>query len=110
MEGVDELVSSIPKPSASLVINEADTYTLNFRSLNSDKPINTNAKVKIPKASILDVHSKFGFSLYGYFVGTKVAFSVVENNIKNAWKKFGLVRVMMNSKGFFFFKFALIEV
>ncbi|GKD26722.1 hypothetical protein Tco_1232936 [Tanacetum coccineum] len=27
---------------------------------------------------------------------------VVENYVKNAWKKFGLVRVMINSKGFFF--------
>ncbi|GJV41464.1 ATPase, F1/V1/A1 complex, alpha/beta subunit [Tanacetum coccineum] len=82
---------------------------VNFRSLNSDKPINAKAEVKIPKAFILDVHSKFGFSLYGYFVGKRVAFPVVENYIKNAWKKFGLVRVIMNSKGFFFFKFASIK-
>ncbi|GJV55584.1 reverse transcriptase domain-containing protein [Tanacetum coccineum] len=39
------------------------------RSLDSDKLINAKAEVKIPKASILDVHSRFGFSLYGYFVG-----------------------------------------
>ncbi|GJV19706.1 hypothetical protein Tco_1368726 [Tanacetum coccineum] len=32
----------------------------------------------------------------------RVAFPVVENFVKNVWKKFGLVRVMMNSKGFFF--------
>ncbi|GJY28796.1 ATPase, F1/V1/A1 complex, alpha/beta subunit [Tanacetum coccineum] len=74
-----------------------------------DPKVVERAKVKIPKASILDVHSKFGFSLYGYFVGKRVAFPVVENYIKNAWKKFGLVRVIMNSRGFFFFKFASIE-
>nr|GEU88380.1 hypothetical protein [Tanacetum cinerariifolium] len=60
-------------------------------------------------ASILDVHSRYGFSLYGYYVGKRVAFRVVENYVKNAWKKFGLVRAMMNSKGFLFFKFASIE-
>ncbi|GJY31751.1 putative reverse transcriptase domain-containing protein [Tanacetum coccineum] len=60
-------------------------------------------------ASILDIHSRSGFSLYGYFVGKRVAFPVVENYIKNAWKKFGLVCVMMKSKGFFSFKFASIE-
>ncbi|GJV57907.1 ATPase, F1/V1/A1 complex, alpha/beta subunit [Tanacetum coccineum] len=74
-----------------------------------DKPINAKAEFKIPKASILDVHLRFGFSLYGYFVGKRVAFPVVEYYIKNAWKKFGLVRVMMNSKGFFLFNFASIE-
>ncbi|GKA79383.1 ATPase, F1/V1/A1 complex, alpha/beta subunit, partial [Tanacetum coccineum] len=107
MEGLDELV--LLKYFASLVINEAVTSKVNFRSLDSDKPINAKTEVKIPKASILDVHLRFGFSLYGYFVGKRVSFLVVENYVKNAWKKFGLVRVMMNSKGFFFFKFASIE-
>ncbi|GKB07311.1 putative ribonuclease H-like domain-containing protein [Tanacetum coccineum] len=69
MEGVDESVSTIPKSFMSLVTNEVVTSKVNFRSLDSDKPINAKAKVKIPKASILDIHSIFGFSLYGYFVG-----------------------------------------
>ncbi|GKC28329.1 hypothetical protein Tco_1035623, partial [Tanacetum coccineum] len=49
-----------------------------------DKPINAKAEFKIPRASILDVHSRFGFSLYGYFVGKRVAFPVVEYYVKNA--------------------------
>ncbi|GKE27038.1 putative ribonuclease H-like domain-containing protein [Tanacetum coccineum] len=107
---MDELVCTILKSFASLVTNEAASSKVNFRSLDSDKPINAKAKVKIPKASILDFHSRYGFSLYGYFVGKRVAFPVVENYVKNAWKKFGLIRVMMNSNGFFFFKFTTIEV
>nr|GEU85515.1 hypothetical protein [Tanacetum cinerariifolium] len=87
VEGVDESVSTIPNFFTSLVTNEAITC----------------------KASILDVHSRYGFSLYGYFVGKRVAFPVVENYVKNDWKKFGLVRVMMNSKGILFFKFDSIE-
>ncbi|GJY55545.1 reverse transcriptase domain-containing protein [Tanacetum coccineum] len=110
VEGVDEPVSTIPNSFASLVTNEVVTCKVNFRSLDSDKPINAKADVKISTASILDVHLRFGFSLYGYFMGKRVALPVVENYVKNAWKKFGLVRVMMNSKGFFFFKFASIEV
>nr|GFA32153.1 hypothetical protein [Tanacetum cinerariifolium] len=39
-------------------------------------------------------------------VGKRVAFLVVECYVNNAWKKYGLVRVMMNSKGLCFFKFA----
>nr|GEV81988.1 putative ribonuclease H-like domain-containing protein [Tanacetum cinerariifolium] len=101
MEGVDEPIGTVPKSFVNLVTNEAGTSKVNFRSLDSDKPINAKAKVKIPKASILDIHLIFGFSLYGYFVGKRVSFSVVESYVKNAWKKFGLVHVMMNSKGFF---------
>nr|GEX88496.1 hypothetical protein [Tanacetum cinerariifolium] len=44
-----------PKSFASLVINEAATRKVNFRSLDSDKPINAQDEVKIPKAS-------FGYS------------------------------------------------
>ncbi|GJR00610.1 zinc knuckle CX2CX4HX4C containing protein [Tanacetum coccineum] len=109
MEGVNEPISTIPNCFASLVTNEAATSKVNFKSLDSDKPINAKDEVKIPKASILDVHSRFCFSLYGYFVGKRVVFSVVEYYVKNAWKKFGLVHVMIYSKGLFFFKFALIE-
>ncbi|GKF40047.1 hypothetical protein Tco_0120108, partial [Tanacetum coccineum] len=60
------------------------------------------------KASILEVHSRFGFCLYGYFMGKRVAFAVVEYYVMNGWKKFGLVGVMMNAR-LFFFKFATIE-
>ncbi|GJX84728.1 hypothetical protein Tco_0335502 [Tanacetum coccineum] len=96
MEGVDESVSNIPKSFASLVTNKAVTCKVNFRSLDLDKPINAKAEVRIPKASILDVHSRFGFSLHGYFVGKRVAFPTIENYVKNAWKKFGLVQMDAN--------------
>lgn len=33
------------------------------------------------------------------------AFPVVEHYVLNAWKKYGIAKVMMNAKGFFFFKF-----
>ncbi|GKC63383.1 hypothetical protein Tco_1095981 [Tanacetum coccineum] len=55
VEGVNEPVRTIPKSFA--------TSKVNFRSLDSDKPINAKAEVKIPKASFLDVYSRFGFSL-----------------------------------------------
>nr|GFA88323.1 hypothetical protein [Tanacetum cinerariifolium] len=35
------------------------------------------------QASILDVYSRFGFSLSGYFVGKRVTLPVVENYVKN---------------------------
>ncbi|GJR74204.1 hypothetical protein Tco_0086569 [Tanacetum coccineum] len=109
LESVPTVKESTLKSFASLVTIEAVTSKVNFRSLDSNKPINAKTEVKILKASILDVHSRFGFRLYSYFVGKIVAFPVVEYYTKNAWKKFGLDSVIMNSKGFFFFKFASIE-
>ncbi|PWA64963.1 reverse transcriptase domain-containing protein [Artemisia annua] len=62
---------------ASLVNNEANNDKVKFRALDTDKPINANAEVKIPKAFVLDVHLRFSFSLCGYFVGKRVAFPQV---------------------------------
>ncbi|GKB55881.1 reverse transcriptase domain-containing protein [Tanacetum coccineum] len=97
VEGVNEPVIIIPKSFASLVTNKAATSKVNFRSLNSDKLINAKAEVKIPKASILDGHLRFGFSIYGYYMGKRVAFLVVDNYVKNAWQKFDLIRVHLNN-------------
>nr|GFA50494.1 hypothetical protein [Tanacetum cinerariifolium] len=35
---------------------------VNFRSLDTNKPINVKAEVKIPNASVLEVHSRFRFN------------------------------------------------
>ncbi|GKG12687.1 hypothetical protein Tco_0346924, partial [Tanacetum coccineum] len=75
-------VRTILKSFTRVVTNEAATSKINFISLDSDKPINTKADVKIPNAFILDVHLRFGFSIYGYFVGKRVAFPVVEYYVK----------------------------
>nr|GFA01167.1 hypothetical protein [Tanacetum cinerariifolium] len=105
----NEVASNTPRSFPSLVCNEAGSRKVNFQSFEIGKLTNEKAEVKIPLSSILEVHSRFGFSLYGYFVGKRVSFSVVENYVRNAWKKCGIVRVMMNAKGFFFFKFSLVE-
>ncbi|GKC01501.1 ATPase, F1/V1/A1 complex, alpha/beta subunit [Tanacetum coccineum] len=77
-----------------------------LRSLDTDKPINAKDEVKIHN---MEVQSRFDFSLYGYFVGKRLAFSVVEYYVKIAWQKYRIVRVMMNAKGFFFFKLSSTE-
>lgn len=51
------------------------------------------------------VSSRLEHTLYGYFIGKRMAFPVVEYYARSQWAKHGLKRIMMNSKGFFFFKF-----
>nr|GEU87632.1 hypothetical protein [Tanacetum cinerariifolium] len=52
------------------------------------------------------VKERFENSVYGFFLGKRVTYPVVENCVKNSWSRFGLVRTMMNSKGIFFFRFS----
>ncbi|GKA56453.1 zinc knuckle CX2CX4HX4C containing protein [Tanacetum coccineum] len=43
-------------------------------------------------------------TLYGYFVGKRLAFRLVENYVKNVWAKFGVKRVQLHGE-FFLFQF-----
>ncbi|GJU10327.1 zinc knuckle CX2CX4HX4C containing protein, partial [Tanacetum coccineum] len=78
--------------------------TSNFRTLVAD-PVFDGVNISIPRKVIKKVSTRFEHTLYGYFIGMRMAFLVVEYYARNNWAKHGLKRIMMNSKGFFFFKF-----
>ncbi|GKB16352.1 hypothetical protein Tco_0850275 [Tanacetum coccineum] len=55
--------------------------------MDSDKLVNAKDDVKIPKASILDVQARFGFRLYGYFMGKRVASPVLHTvRVEYEWE------------------------
>ncbi|GKA16804.1 zinc knuckle CX2CX4HX4C containing protein [Tanacetum coccineum] len=66
-----------------------------------------SAEIQIPLSSILDVKATYENSSYGYFLRKRMAFPVMEHYVLNVWKKFGIVKAMINRKGFFCFKFSL---
>ncbi|GJV26677.1 retrovirus-related pol polyprotein from transposon TNT 1-94 [Tanacetum coccineum] len=68
-----------------------------------DKPIEGVA-VAIPLSAIEEVSARFSNTLYGYFIGKRLAFPLVENYAKNTWATFRLKRVMLDA-GFFLFQF-----
>ncbi|GJX41565.1 zinc knuckle CX2CX4HX4C containing protein [Tanacetum coccineum] len=76
----------------------------NFRTLVVD-PVFDGVNISIPRKVVKKVSTRFEHTLYGYFIGKRMAFSVVEYYVRNNWVKYGLKRIMMNSKGFFIFKF-----
>ncbi|GJR28271.1 zinc knuckle CX2CX4HX4C containing protein [Tanacetum coccineum] len=76
----------------------------NFRTLVAD-PVFDGVNISIPRKVVEKVSTRFEHTLYGYFIGKRMAFPVVEYYARNNWAKHGLKRIMMNSKGFFFFKF-----
>lgn len=61
--------------------------------------------VSIPRRIVEKVSARLEHTLYGYFIGNRMAFPVVDYFVKNNWAKCGLKKIMMNVNGFFFFKF-----
>ncbi|XP_022040984.1 uncharacterized protein LOC110943550 [Helianthus annuus] len=78
---------------------------LNFRALASES-VHEGCDVVLPKESVRVVRDKMANTLYGYFLGDRVAYPVVDYFVRNNWKKYGVQKSMMNANGFFFFKFA----
>ncbi|GJQ93702.1 zinc knuckle CX2CX4HX4C containing protein [Tanacetum coccineum] len=76
----------------------------NFRTLVAD-PVFDGVNISIPHKVVENVSTRFEHTLYGYFIGKRMAFPIVEYYARNNWTKHGLKKIMMNSKGFFFFKF-----
>ncbi|GJR91891.1 zinc knuckle CX2CX4HX4C containing protein [Tanacetum coccineum] len=79
-----------------------------FCSLSSDNLCEC-ANVSIPRKIVETVSSRLANTLYGYFIGKHIAFPIVEYFVRNNWGKYGLTRIMMKSKGFFFFQFKTLK-
>nr|GEV13307.1 putative reverse transcriptase domain-containing protein [Tanacetum cinerariifolium] len=60
--------------------------------------------VAIPFEAVEEVKSRFSNTLYGFFIGKRLAFPLVENYVKNTWAKYGLKRVQLHDD-FFLFQF-----
>ncbi|PWA82953.1 zinc knuckle CX2CX4HX4C [Artemisia annua] len=101
--GVDALKQP-PTSYASATSNEPKQHTSNFRRLECNMKAN-GVDLSIPMKVVEEVNTRFENTLYGYFLGQRLAFPVVDYYVRNAWGKFGIHKVMMNAKGFFFFKF-----
>ncbi|KAJ9555971.1 hypothetical protein OSB04_010585 [Centaurea solstitialis] len=62
-------------------------------------------RVALPVEMARQAVKKYNTTMYGYFLGPRVPFLVVKQSVQRAWGKFGLVDVMMNASGIYFFKF-----
>ncbi|GJR20589.1 zinc knuckle CX2CX4HX4C containing protein [Tanacetum coccineum] len=90
--------------AAGASAKEKPKVNSNFRTLVAN-PIFDGVNVSIPRKVFGKVSTRFEHTLYGYFIGKRMTFPVVEYYARNNWAKHGLKRIMMNFKGFFFFKF-----
>ncbi|GJS44930.1 zinc knuckle CX2CX4HX4C containing protein [Tanacetum coccineum] len=71
--------------------------------INDEKVLGANVAILI--AVVDEISDKFANTLYGYFIGERLAFPIVEAYVKNTWAKYGFERAIFHN-GFFFFKFS----
>ncbi|GJU20842.1 zinc knuckle CX2CX4HX4C containing protein [Tanacetum coccineum] len=99
-----------PKPKeshtssfASVLLNSQPKQTVKISEMRNMESVD-GARVTIPMSAVEEVSSRFKNTLYGFFIGKRLAFRLVENYVKNTWAKFGLKRVMLEDD-FFLFQF-----
>ncbi|GJS62818.1 hypothetical protein Tco_0677382 [Tanacetum coccineum] len=105
--GDDSGVNGNSSSYATMLCNKSTKKIVKVAELRNDERVE-GAAVAIPLEAVKEVVSCFDNTLYGYFVGKRLAFPLVENYVKNTWLKFGLKRVM-HKNGFFFFQFTTCE-
>ncbi|GJR19950.1 zinc knuckle CX2CX4HX4C containing protein [Tanacetum coccineum] len=71
--------------------------------MNEEKVL--GAHVAIPLAVVNEISAKFDNTLYGYFIGSGLAFPIVKNYVCNAWAQYGFESAIFR-EGFFLFKFS----
>ncbi|KAJ9536713.1 hypothetical protein OSB04_un000098 [Centaurea solstitialis] len=74
---------------------------LNFYPPTSKADVRVALPVELAKKAAL----KYNSTMYGYFLGPRVPFSVVKQAVTRAWGKYGFTDIMMNASGVYFFKF-----
>ncbi|CAI9295450.1 unnamed protein product [Lactuca saligna] len=100
-----KLVSDYKKKSYPRMVESTNTVVdLNIKVIPKvdGKP---NGKVELPYADLMLGGAPYHATLYGVFVGKKLAFPTVNHFSFKMWKIFGLKDIMVNDEGFFFFKF-----
>ncbi|GKA14822.1 hypothetical protein Tco_0694468 [Tanacetum coccineum] len=100
-----------PKPStsyANLFTAGPSRKAMNFRTLFT--PGRNGVDVVVPVESIRGTSTRLANTVYGFFLGKRVAYPVVSNYVRNTWGKYGLVKSMLNSSiGIFSFQFSYMD-
>ncbi|GJZ73397.1 zinc knuckle CX2CX4HX4C containing protein [Tanacetum coccineum] len=95
--------STVKNTFASMLLKPKQKKHVQIVELRNDINVE-GAAVAIPIEAVEEVSARFKNTLYGYFIGNRLAFLIVENYVKNTWAKFGLKRIMLD-EDFFLFQF-----
>ncbi|GJX59064.1 hypothetical protein Tco_0290454 [Tanacetum coccineum] len=81
---------------ATLLKGDTSRKSINFRTLVTTASNGTD--VVISKELVSFVNERVRNTLYGFFLGKRVPYIVVENYIKNTWRKFCLLKSIMTKE------------
>nr|GEV59418.1 hypothetical protein [Tanacetum cinerariifolium] len=87
----------------SIVQNQPSKKVVKIKELRNEERVK-GAAVAIPLDEVEAISSHFVNTLYGYFIGNRLAFPLVENYVKNTWAKYGLKHIQLHEE-FFLFQF-----
>ncbi|GKE14919.1 zinc knuckle CX2CX4HX4C containing protein [Tanacetum coccineum] len=88
---------------ASVLQTKSNKRVVKIKELRNEEVVE-GAAVAIPFEAVEEVKSRFSNTLYGFFIGKRLAFPLVENYVKNTWAKYGLRRTQLHDD-FFLFQF-----
>ncbi|GJX73754.1 zinc knuckle CX2CX4HX4C containing protein [Tanacetum coccineum] len=91
------------KSFASVMGAQSVRQVVTISELRNEEVVE-GATVALPLAAVDAVNARFANTLYGYFIGKRLAFKLVENYVNNTWAKFGLKRMQLHGE-FFLFQF-----
>ncbi|GJR05058.1 putative reverse transcriptase domain-containing protein [Tanacetum coccineum] len=94
--------STHPQPVQAKA-GESIKKVVKITELRNDERVE-GAAVAIPFDVVEEVSARFTNTLYGYFIGKRLAFKLVEIYVKNTWAKYSLKRVQLHDD-FFLFQF-----
>nr|GEU92373.1 zinc knuckle CX2CX4HX4C [Tanacetum cinerariifolium] len=83
--------------AACASVTDQPKVNSNFHTLVVD-PVFDGINIFILRKAVKKVSNRFKHTIYGYFIGKRVAFLVFEYYAKNNWTKHGLKMVMMSSR------------
>ncbi|KAJ9536330.1 hypothetical protein OSB04_un000493 [Centaurea solstitialis] len=87
--------------SYAAAVGGGGSNVLNFYPPVSKADVRVALPLDLAKKAVL----KYNSTMYGYFLGPRVPFSVVKQAVTRAWGKYGFTDIMMNASGVYFFKF-----
>lgn len=90
-------------------ISPSSSNRANFLFTDETVPKDADYDMCLSFGSVQEVNQRMESSLYGYFIGKRFAFLVVEWFVRNNCGKYGLLKVTMNANSFFFFKFSSLK-
>lgn len=74
--------------------NNSNKRSVNFRLLEYEPSKDEGIDLVFSREAVHETSKRFACTIFGYFIGNRLQFPVVERYVGNVWKKYGLKKAM----------------